>query len=626
MIKLLVTGATGFIGNEFLKSIDLTAYNPICLVRNPAKAKIHANGISYIKFDIDSDYSEYQKLPEADVVIHIAARTSDEKPDLKKSILTNIESTKKLIQYSKDKGIKKIIYLSTMAENSGIYSKTKREAEELLKKSCSKSLSYTIIRPGLVYGNTDKGMFYKMESLVKKLPIVPIIGNGKYIFQTIYVKDVVDVILKCISTKKSDNKTYEIASLDKLPYDQIIDEIIKKNGKFRIKFHIPVWPMVLAISILSKFVKLPINADNIKGLTNARIIDCKEAIKDLGFCPRDFREVYPVLGPKRVAIVGFGKMGLLHATLLRNIPECKIVAICDPQKLTKLKMRLLNHKCNYYADYRKMLSKEKLDAVFLCTPPNVTQRICEDIADKGIAIFAEKPIATDYENSKRLYDLVKKHKVNNSVGFMKLYNPFYAKMKEILSSGKFGSIKELDSCIYIHSLTKKSDKWYFKKSISGGGVVVNLGIHLLSMVLGLLGKPSIVSSKLKSIYSDVEDEADIKLSYDDGKTARLDISQVKEGYNTLYLSIKLKCEKGTIEMTNDSLIIRQDGIPEKKYSLTDLNLADAIFFENYDYYLQDYDFIKNLSSGKNVECNSFEDNLPIHEVIDKIYSRNEKIQ
>jgi predicted dehydrogenase/nucleoside-diphosphate-sugar epimerase len=616
MKSILITGVTGFIGTEFLDTIDLSKYKIIGLVRNPDKITKRHTNIVYVKFDLQNPLEDYLKLPKTDYIVHLGARPSDEKPDMEKSRIENIEATKNLIEYAKKNNTRKFIYIATNAQNKGIYSVTKKEAEEAI---ISSNINYVIITPGLVYGKTNRGMFFQMENFVKKFPAIPIVGNGKYKFQTVYVGDLTKFMCATLESKKAERKKYVFASQENDTYEDIIDLIIKTNELKRIKLHIPLWAIMPALNIGSKFIKLPINSDNVRGLVNAKWIDGSEAINEFGIKPTSLSDKYTELNKKiRVAVVGFGKMGLLHATLIRNMPMCKIVAVSDPKKSAKIKLKLFNYKCKYYKDYKKMIDKERIDAVFLCTPPFITQKIVEEFAQKGIAILAEKPIATDLANARNLAEIVKKHNVKNAVGYMKLYNPLFIKMKEIIKEGSMGRIKQINSCVYMQALTKKSEKWYFQKRFMGGGAIISNGVHLLSLITELLGEPKEVKSKLNKVFSEVEDEAELEFTYKNGASARLDISLIKDGYNTLFTNFEVKLQKGTITITGDKMIIKR-GKEDIEYTAEELSRnTNAIFFENYDYYLQDRAFIESIRSSANLP-NNFEENIKIHEIIERAY-------
>lgn len=621
MKKILITGATGFIGNEILNKIDLDKYSAICLVRDENKITVRKKNIEYIKFDLDFPQEKYLDLPKTDYVIHLGARGSTAKPDLEKSKVTNIKATENILKYCKKNKVQKIVYMGTLSKNKGIYSSTKSEAEERIIKS---GVKYTIIKPALIYSENSGGVFKAMEKFIEKMPIVPVIGSGKYVLQPLHVEDVVDLTFKALESEKANSKIYEVAALENTSFNDVLKSMEKGLGKKRIFIHIPFWMVYLPIKVFSSFIHLPINADNVLGLVTAKFIDSKEATKDLGFRPKPFSIKYPEMmkNKTKIAIVGLGKMGLLHTTIIRNIPNCSIVAVCDANKSAKLKMKLLNIKAKFYSDYTEMMKKEALDAVFLCTPPKISTKIGIFFAEHNVPVFAEKPVAVNHEDAVALVEATKKYKIQNAVGYMKLYNPLIQKFISLVHENAIGSIHSIDSEVFIEGTTQKPknmNTWKFDKKISGGGVVSDLACHLLSVFTFLFGEALEVKSKLKSVHTNADDEASINLKFKENLKVNLEASSVKIGYKALHIKIAAKGTNGEITLEGDKIVLKTGG-KEKSWTLEELRPEECVFFQGYDYYLQDKAFLDSLKTKAKL-ANSFENSLAIHKIIDKIYAQ-----
>jgi len=621
--KILLTGSTGAIGSEILKNVDLKKYSFICTLRDKHKIKIKHPNIHYIKLDMEDVLSKFLDLPKVDYIIHLSARSSKEKPNYKKSVSINVKGTEKLLKFAKEKKIKKFIYLGTLSKNKGIYSTTKVISEKRIKDS---GLNYTIIKPSIVYGESSGGIFKQMETFIDNMPLIPVIGNGKYALQPLYDKDLIKFIFDSLESKKSNNKTYELSSLERINFNQILKIMEGALNKHKIHLHVPSFLIYFATKILSPLMTLPVNCDNVLGLITSKYANNDLAIKDFNFKPISFKEKYSgiIKKTKRVGIVGFGKMGLLHSMLIRNMPRCKLSAICDSNKKTRYKMKIFNTKAKFYTDYKEMIDLKNIDVVFLCTPPKITTKIASYAAEKGIDIFAEKPLGINSEEISKLVTKIKENNIQTGVGYMKIYDPLINKFSELIISKKIGDVKSIESSIFLEAFNKKQKKdssWKFNKSISGGGVVIDLGIHLLALFTNLFGKPEKIEKKLRSVYSNLEDEAKIKLYYKTNLRINLEVSQIKKGYKTLEIEISAIGKKGTLKLTKDRLVYKS-GKKRKVWNLKNINPKEAIYFQGYDYYLQDKRFIDSLFDKKEV-INSFENSLTIHEIIDKIYDDGE---
>jgi len=279
-LKILITGATGFIGERLIPEIS-EDYDLSCLVREQSGSKTNKLKNSKVKIVL-GDLLKKQDLLDAleikiDLVIHLATSHASGKEN------SNFIGSKNLIEACKERGVKKIIFLSSMAVKRKVldeYGGTKLEIESLIKKS---GLKYTILRPSIIYSENNLSLVGKS---LKSIPFfIPVIGNGKYKLDLIYIKDVVKSIRLCLENSKTINKTYDIAGGEKLSFNQIV-RICKKQ--FNIKktiIKIPIW---LCLIIFKFYPIVSIGAT--KGIyedTNAEISSMK---KDLKIVPVKFSE------------------------------------------------------------------------------------------------------------------------------------------------------------------------------------------------------------------------------------------------------------------------------------------------------------------------------------------------
>src|SRR5205823_3595671 len=97
----------------------------------------------------------------------------------------------------------------------------------------------------------------------------------------------------------------------------------------------------------------------------------------------------------RVAVAGFGKMGMLHAALLNVLPEVELCAVAEPHPLVRRFARRLLPRARFYADVGRVLEREVPDAVFVTAPTGLHAPLCEAVLQAGSALFVEKPLAAD---------------------------------------------------------------------------------------------------------------------------------------------------------------------------------------------------------------------------------------
>ncbi len=228
-MKVLLTGATGFIGNVLLESL---AHEVVALGRNEPFYK----KVDFFQADLDNleDYSV--ALEGVDVVIHLAARVHvmNEKSldPLLEFRRTNVKATLNLALQAEQAGVKRFIFISSAGVygNSSIevitekkivapeepFAVSKVEAENQLAKLCSAtSMGFVIIRPPMVYGKDAPGNFRLMiKLLLTKLPI-PLANTGNS-RSFVSVWNLVDLIITCIDHSEASGKTFVICDGESL--------------------------------------------------------------------------------------------------------------------------------------------------------------------------------------------------------------------------------------------------------------------------------------------------------------------------------------------------------------------------------------------------------------------------
>ena len=200
----------------------------------------------------------------------------------------------------------------------------------------------------------------------------------------------------------------------------------------------------------------------------------------------------------KVAIIGAGRMGKSHLERLKQIKDTEVVAICDvKEKVAKNLAKKV--KARVYSDYEEMYSKEKLDAVFICTPAYTREKQLELAAQKGIHIFVEKPVARTIEQGERTYEVIKKNGIICSVGFLWRYSKGAKKIMEVLKDKKLALI---DTRWY-HTIPPIA--WVRSKEM-GGGQIVDQSIHLIDLMRYWVGEvKKVYAQSIKGLFPEIDD-------------------------------------------------------------------------------------------------------------------------
>jgi predicted dehydrogenase len=325
----------------------------------------------------------------------------------------------------------------------------------------------------------------------------------------------------------------------------------------------------------------------------------------------------------RLAVIGLGKMGLLHASLLNVFPEVELVALCEKSALMSRLFRKVFSKTGVrIVDDVEKIGGLDLDAVYVTTPISSHFPVISALFSKEITrnVFVEKTLALNYDQSKELCALAKSVAGVTMVGYMKRFSVVFRKARELMSQGSLGELLQFKAYAYSSDflgLTKES-----KSSASRGGALSDLGCHVIDLALWILGR-----FEVRDVLSVARNEAGSETSVSfttidsDGLSGKFDISQSMPGYRMPELGLSVECSKGRIDASDDKLFLTlKDGTQQKWYR-HDLN--DGVHFSIGDpeYYRENLEFVHSVLNNRQNDL-SFENSAIVDYVIDEVRNRS----
>lgn len=242
----------------------------------------------------------------------------------------------------------------------------------------------------------------------------------------------------------------------------------------------------------------------------------------------------------KLGVIGLGSVAqLIH---LPNIAKLNNVTLSAVAEVKKNRLNLISEKFgieNRYIDYKKMLEQEDIDAVIIATPTNTHKEIAIDCMAAGKDILVEKPLARSYDEAKEIVDAAKKYKKKLMVGMNLRYRPDTMLLRSIINSSEIGE-PFYAKCGWIQSQSSE-EKWFTKKEESGGGVIIDLGIHLLDLALWLMNFPQVSSVSCKNYYhftKNVEDTSISFIKFKDGSLINIEVSwSLTTNKDNFYLNV-----------------------------------------------------------------------------------------
>lgn len=271
-----------------------------------------------------------------------------------------------------------------------------------------------------------------------------------------------------------------------------------------------------------------------------------------------------------IGIVGLGKMGLLHAGILNSLDGVKITAIAEKENLIANYVKNSISDVNIYEDYDKMLESEKLDLAYITTPISSHLPVASSCIRNDTNFFIEKPLTKNLEESKTLCTELKKSSLIHSVGYNRRFTDTFSKVKSFLDNKILGDVFDVKSSMYVSNVFSKSSGWRSKKNMSGGGALLDLGSHLVDLLLWYFGSISSVSGEIKSVYSDeVEDFAHMKIEFVNKINAELDTSWSVKGYRLPEINLEIRGTNGNLRVNEDFIKIELiNSVPELENTST----------------------------------------------------------
>ena len=235
----------------------------------------------------------------------------------------------------------------------------------------------------------------------------------------------------------------------------------------------------------------------------------------------------------KIAVVGLGKMGLSHFSMVNAHPDVEAFA-CDASGFW-VDVLSKNTKATYYKDYAKMLDEARLDAVVIATPSRAHDPMVRAALEKGLHVFCEKPFSLNWEEALRLAEMAESKSLVNQVGYHYRYVGAFREMKRLLDAGAIGTVTHVLAEAYGPVVLRENKKSWRTQKSEGGGCLYDYAAHPLNLLNWYFGEPARVSgSVLNSIYSkDIDDEVFSTLQFDGGPTAQLTVNWSDESHRKM---------------------------------------------------------------------------------------------
>jgi predicted dehydrogenase len=325
----------------------------------------------------------------------------------------------------------------------------------------------------------------------------------------------------------------------------------------------------------------------------------------------------------RIGVVGLGKMGLLHGAIFNSLPDSAVVAVAEPVETLRKTLTLHNPGLQACETINEMVERTPLDAVAITTPVAYHTDACLLCLERKLPFFVEKPLAASVAQARQLVDALQRTPVPHMVGFMTRFVDSFAKAKEFIPC--LGRLQRVTGTIYVSQLFTRGKGWRYDRKVSGGGVLLSQGAHLLDLLTWYFGPVRRVNAEVISAYSEqIEDFGHVMLEFQSGLRCWVDCSWSVRGKRTVETTIEALGDNGALTVTDDTVRLFLDeavgGMPAGRTLLraTDLWRPVPVDIAQPQYTHEDVLFVESVRAGKPMQPDARQ-GLHVQQIVEAAY-------
>jgi predicted dehydrogenase len=240
-----------------------------------------------------------------------------------------------------------------------------------------------------------------------------------------------------------------------------------------------------------------------------------------------------------LGIIGLGNEGKLMLRSSLRLKGATIGAVADLSSRARSFAKDSGVK-NVYEKYEDLLKNEKIDGVIISLPNFLHQEAAVTSAEYGKHILLEKPIARNVEEGERILSAVKKNSVKMMIGYDMRFDPLLRSIHDQIAEGFFGEVQIAEATnISGGPFSPRSDSagpvkvpsWWLDKELVGGGALLDLGSHLIDLLIWYFGEADSVDSYLKYMFrTELEDVATCIIKFKNGPVATVKAGWFSKGF------------------------------------------------------------------------------------------------
>lgn len=281
--------------------------------------------------------------------------------------------------------------------------------------------------------------------------------------------------------------------------------------------------------------------------------------------------------PIQIAVIGTGSISAMHLQSYKNNPNTTLYAVCDLNEERAKQAAEKYGATKVFTDYRELLADPVIDAVSICTWNNTHAEISIAALDAGKYVLVEKPLCRTVEEALLVQEAVERSGKLLQVGFVRRYDANAQLLRSMADRGEFGEIYYAKAS-NMRRLGNPGG-WFSDIERSGGGPLIDIGVHIIDLCWYMMGRPKAVSVSANtykklgnrsnvrnlSFYqaadydaekNTVEDMANALIRFENGASLLIDVSFTLHAKDN-DSAVKLFGEKGGFEIDPKTVIVTE---------------------------------------------------------------------